>query len=159
MPGWPPVEIRVVIVCDPEGNLRMEALFCTDRQATPGPILAWVIRRWSLEVTCEETRAHLGFETPRHWSDQALARTTPVLLALFALVTLLALPLSQGGHMPVPATTWYRKAEPTFGDCLTFVRRHLGRARDAVNTTAEAEFVPYPREAVDLWSNGLSLAA
>jgi hypothetical protein len=105
-PGLPPVEIRFVIVCDPEGKLRMEAFFCTDLQATPVQILEWVIMRWSVEVTFEEARAHVGFGTQRPWSDQAIARTTPALLALFSLGTVLALPLSQGGHIPVQATAW-----------------------------------------------------
>jgi hypothetical protein len=55
-------------------------------------------------VTVEEARAHLGLETQRHWSDQALARTTPVLLALVSLVTLLAWKRSQDGNIPVPMT-------------------------------------------------------
>ena len=102
-PGLPPVDIRFVLVCDPEGKLRMEAFFCTDLQATPEQILEWVVMRWSVEVTFEEARAHLGLETQRQWSDQAIARTTPVLLALFSLVTVLALQLSQGGQIPVSA--------------------------------------------------------
>jgi hypothetical protein len=93
-PGLPPVEIRFVLVCDPEGELRMEAFCCTNLQATPRPILEWRVRRWSVEVTFEEGRAHLGLETQRQWSDQEIARTTPVLLALFSLVTMLALQLS-----------------------------------------------------------------
>jgi hypothetical protein len=122
-------------------------------------ILEWVIMRWSVEVTFQEARAHLGFETQRQWSDKAIARTTPVLLALFSLVTVLALQLSQGGHIPVQATAWYRKAEPTFGDCLALVRRQLWRARYSVNSAAEAEFVQFPTEAFDLLISGLPLAA
>jgi hypothetical protein len=114
----PPVAIRSVLVADPEGKLRMEALFCTGLQAHPGQILAWVVMRWSVEVTFEEARAHLGIETQRQWSNRAIARTTPVLLALFSLVTLLALRLSEGGAVPVETTAWYDKPEPTFADCL-----------------------------------------
>jgi hypothetical protein len=77
-PGVPPVDIRDVLVCDPTGKLRMEAFFCTDLQATPEQILPWVVRRWSVEVTFEAARAHLGLETQRHWSDQAIARPTPI---------------------------------------------------------------------------------
>jgi len=158
-PGLPPVDIRDVLVCDPEGKLRMEALFCTDLQATPVQILPWVVRRWSVEVTCEEARAHLGVETQRQWSDRAIARTTPVLLALFSLLTVLALRLSQGGSIPVPVTAWYHKAEPTFGDCLALVRRHLWRAQYLVNSAPEAEFVQFPRETVERLLNGLPFAA
>ena len=30
--------------------------------------------RWSIESTFEETRAHLGIETQRQWSDVAIER-------------------------------------------------------------------------------------
>ena len=60
-----PVAIRFVIVCGPEGKLRMEAFFCTDLEATPVQILPWVVRRWAVGVTFEEGRAHLGLETQR----------------------------------------------------------------------------------------------
>jgi DDE superfamily endonuclease len=158
-PRLPPVAIRFVIVCDPEGKLRMEAFFCTDLQATPVQILQWVVMRWSVEVTFEEGRAHLGLETQRQWSDQAIARTTPVLLALFSIVTLLALRLSQGEPIPVATTAWYQKTEPTFADCLALVRRHLWHARYLVNSAADPEFVQFPREAFDLLLTGLPLAA
>jgi hypothetical protein len=148
-----------VLVADPEGKLRMEVFFCTDLQATPEQILAWVVMRWSVEVTFEEARAHLGVETQRQWSDQAIARTTPVLLALFSIATVLALQLSQGGHIPVPVTAWYRKVEPTFADCLALVRWHLWRARYLVNSTAEAELMQFPREALELLIHGFPLAA
>jgi hypothetical protein len=100
----------------------MEVFFCTDLDAPPVQILQWVVMRRSVEVTFEEARAHLGLETQRQWSDQAIARTTPIRLALFSLVTVLALQLSHGGQIPVPTTAWYRKAEPTFADCLALVR-------------------------------------
>jgi hypothetical protein len=158
-PGLPPVDIRYVLVCDPEGKLRMEAFFCTDLQATPEQILQWVVMRWSVEVTFEEARAHLGLETQRQWSDRAIARTTPVLLALFALVTLMALRLSQASPIPVPMTAWYHKAEPTFADCLALVRQHLWRARYVVNSAAEPEFVQFPREAFELLVTGLPSVA
>ena len=77
-PGWPPVDSREVLVCDPTGKLHRDAVFCTDRQATPEQILPWVVRRWSVEVTCEEARAPLGLETQPPWSDHAIARTTPL---------------------------------------------------------------------------------
>jgi hypothetical protein len=158
-PKLPPVALRFVIVCDPTGKLRMEAFFCTDLQATPEQILQWVVMRWSVEVTFEETRAHLGWETQRQWSDRAIARTTPVLLAVFSLVTVMALRLSESGQIPVLVTAWYHKAEPTFADCLTFVRQHIWRARYFVNSAAEAEFVQFPREAFELLLTGLPLAA
>jgi hypothetical protein len=158
-PRLPPVAIRYVLVADPEGKLRMEAFFCTDLEATPVAILQWVVMRWSLEVTFEEGRAHLGLETQRQWSDQAIARTTPVLLALFSLVTLLALQWSHGGEIPVPVTAWYHKTEPTFVDCLALVRRHLWRVRYLMNSAPEADIMQFPQEVLDLLIHGLPAAA
>jgi hypothetical protein len=158
-PRQPPVAIRYVLVADPEGKLRMEAFFCTDLEATPVEILPWVVMRWSVEVTFEEGRTHLGLETQRQWSDQAIARTTPVLLALFSLVTVLALRLSQDGQIAVPVTAWYHKAEPTFVDCLALVRQHLWRARYLVNATPQAEFMQFPREVLELLIHHVPLAA
>jgi hypothetical protein len=128
-PRLPPVAIRDVLVGDPEGKLRLEAWFCPDVQATPLERVPWVVMRWSVEVTRAEARAHLGFETPRQWSEKAIARTSPALLALSSRVTLLALPLSQGGQIAVPVTPWSHKAEPTCADCLALVRQHLWRAQ------------------------------
>jgi hypothetical protein len=158
-PKWPPVAIRFVLVCDPEGKLRMEAFFCTDLHTTPAQILQWVVMRWSVEVTFEECRSHLGLETQRQWSSQAIARTTPVLSGLFSIVTVLALQLSQGGQIPVPTSAWYHKAEPTFADCLALVRQHLWRARFLVNSTANRECVQFPEGVFELLLIGLPLAA
>jgi DDE superfamily endonuclease len=158
-PRLPPVAIRYVLVADPEGKLRMEAFFCTDLQATPVEVLPWVVMRWSVEVTFEEARAHLGFETQRQWSEKAIARTTPVLLGLFSLLTLLALQLSQNGQIPGPATAWYHKVEPTFADCLVLVRRHLWRAQYLVNSAAEPEFRQFPWEVFECLLTGFPLPA
>jgi hypothetical protein len=35
-----------------------------------------------MEVTYEESRAHLGVETQRQWSDPAVFRTAPLLFGL-----------------------------------------------------------------------------
>jgi hypothetical protein len=84
------VPIRYVLVRDPAGDLRSQAFLCTELNAEPVDILRWFVRRWSMEVTFAEVRRHLGFETQRQWSDPAIARTTPVLLGLFSLITLWA---------------------------------------------------------------------
>jgi DDE superfamily endonuclease len=158
-PRLPPVAIRDGLVCDPEDKRRLEAFVCTDLEATPVPIREWVLMRWSVEVTFEEARAHLGLETQRQWSDHAIARTTPVRLALFSMVTMRALRLSPGGQIPVPVTAWYRTAEPTFADCLTLVRRHRWCARFLMNSAVQPACVQFPRETFELLIHGLLLAA
>lgn len=128
--GKSPLPIRWVLIRDPQGKFRAQALLCTDLQALPEQILLWFIRRWQIEVTLQEVRTHLGVETQRQWSDLAIVRTTPALLGLFSLVTLLAHSLTQGGTLPMRQAAWYAKPLPTFADALAAVRRqwwcHLG---------------------------------
>jgi hypothetical protein len=126
--GYDPVPVRWVLVRDPEGKSKPEAYFCSDQTVTAMQIMAWVIARWNIEVTFEEARAHLGFETQRQWSDRAIERTSPCLLGLFSLVVLMAQTLHPE-TLPTQQTAWYVKVEATFSDALAAVRRDLwGRA-------------------------------
>ena len=88
--GLPVVPIRWVLIRDPKRRFAPQALLCSDPAQDPAQIVAWFVRRWRVEVTFQEVRHHLGVETQRQWSDKAIARTTPCLLALFSIVTLLA---------------------------------------------------------------------
>ena len=115
--------------------------------------------RWAVEVTFEEARTQLGLETQRQWADKAIARTTPVLLGLFSLVTVLAWRLCPSGHIPLEATAWYHKSEATFVDCLAVVRQQLRRARYLVNSVPQADCMQLPQEVFDLLLTDLPLAA
>ena len=74
----------------------------------------WFVRRWRVEVTFHEVRTHLGVETQRQWSDAAIARTTPTLLGLFSLVTLLAHQSAKRKNLPIRQAAWYTKERPPF---------------------------------------------
>ena len=82
-----------------------------------------------MEVTFRQVREHLGVETQRPWNERAMARTTPCLLALFSLVTLLAQQLGEqkapARGCPVRQSAWYVKEPATYSDALAWVRRHL----------------------------------
>ena len=123
--GKPPVLIRWVLILDPQGTFAPQALLCTDPAADPNQILEWFVLRWQLEVTFREVRTHLGVETQRQWSDQAIARTTPILLGLFSWTTLAAHALQKGHPMTQRRAAWYDKPSPTFVDAIALVRRHL----------------------------------
>ena len=125
--GHPAVPIRWVIVRDPLGKFKTQALLCTDLQAKPQQIVEYFIQRWQLEVTLRDVREHLGVETQRQWSALAIARTTPALLGLFSLVTVLAHRLAQRGKVLTRQTAWYAKPRPTFSDALAAVRYELWR--------------------------------
>jgi len=143
--GKPPVPIRWVLIRDPEGKFKTKALLCTDLSATPVRIVEWFVRRWRVEVTFEEVRAHLGVETQRQWSDLAIARTTPALLGLFSLVTLLAHQLTESEPLPVRQAAWYVKQRPTFSDALATVRYQLWHPRDFHTSPSSTDMVKIPR--------------
>jgi hypothetical protein len=126
--GKPALPIRWVLIRDPQGKFKSQALLCTDPQAKPMQILEWFMRRWQVEVTFHEVRTHLGVETQRQWSDLAIARTTPSLLGLFSLVTLLANQSVTHGQLPIRQAAWYHKPLPTFADALAMVRHQLWQA-------------------------------
>ena len=123
--GQPPLPIRWVLIRDPKGKFRTQALLCTDLNIGPEQIIKWFVLRWRLEVTLHEAREHLGMETQRQWSDLAILRTTPALLALFSLVTLLAHQHARRRKLPIRQAAWYRKSRPTFSDALAVVRRQI----------------------------------
>ena len=88
--GKPIVPILWVLVRYPDGRHEPEAFLCTDTEANPRDVLDCYNRRWAIETTYEESRAHLGVETQRQWSDPAIFRTTPLLLGLHTVVALYA---------------------------------------------------------------------
>jgi hypothetical protein len=156
--GLPPVPLRWVLIRDPRGTFGTQALLCTDLAATPEQILGWFVQRWQAEVTFAEARRHLGVETQRQWSDQAIRRATPALLGLFSLVTLLARPyLAVGGG--VRRAAWYRKPRPTFADALAWVRRRLGGQAAFCTSVCAADVVKVPRAVVDRLTEALCYAA
>ncbi len=107
-------------------EFKTQALLSTDLNLKPKQILQWFILRWRLEVTFREAREHLGMETQRQWSDKAILRTTPALLALFSLVTLIAHQhAKRRKKFPMRQTAWYHKPKPTFSDALALVRAQI----------------------------------
>src|SRR5436309_10753014 len=113
-----------VLIRDPTQRFDPRALLCMDLTQNPLTIVSWFVRRWQVEVTFQEVRKSLGVESQRQWADQAIARTTPCLLALFSLVTLLADQLARQDSLPPRQDAWYRKLRPTFADALAAVRQH-----------------------------------
>lgn len=125
--GFDPLAIRWVLVRDPLGDFPSTAFFSTTLSFSPIQILTCFILRWSLEVTFQESHAHLGLETQRQSSDLAIQRTTPALLGLFSLITLFAFRLTADNALPLPvrSAAWYVKSHPTFSDVIAFVRFFL----------------------------------
>jgi len=80
----------------------------------------------------------------RQWSDLAIVRTTPALLALSSLVTIFAHQLVDEHPFPIRQAAWYTKALPTFSDTLAFVRQHLWPSAFFSVSSREGDTVQIP---------------
>ena len=153
------VPVRWVLIRDPGGEFKTQALLCTDLQADPEEILRWFMMRWQLEVTFQEMRRHLGFETQRQWSELAIRRTTPALLGLFSIVTLLAHQRMRRSMQAVRKATWYRKSRPTFSDALALVRKELWADATFCGSPSATDTVKVPRAFVERLTDAVCYAA
>ena len=159
--GLPAVPLRWVLIRDPEGEFDTQALLCTDLSVEPAQIISWFVRRWQMEATFQEMRQRLGFESQRHWSEKAIRRTAPALLALFSLVTLFAHQrMAQGSGIVVRQTAWYRKSYPTFSDALALVRKELWAQEETFCGSAQqTDTVKVPREFMERLTDAVCYAA
>lgn len=153
--GSDPLPIRWVLTRDPLGKRPPKAIFSTDPTQTAEQIIRDFMKRWSLEVTFEESRAHVGIETQRQWSDLAIERSTPLLFGLYSLVTLFGRALHPDGHIPVAQAAWYRKQIATFRDVLAAVRRTLWGHGTFPTSPTDPGVVLVPRSTLERWSVAL----
>lgn len=117
------VPVRWVFVHDLSGTHRDEYFYSTDPTLTPQRIVSLYTARWSIEVTFQEVRVHLGLATVRNWSKTSVLRTAPCLLGLFSLVSLIFARATAGKTPKVRSAGWYPKQQATFSDAMRAVRR------------------------------------
>ena len=120
-----PIAIRWVLVMDPAGEMDPLPLMSTDVTLTAIRIIELYVDRWGLEVTFQEAREHLGVETQKQWSDKAIARTTPNLMALYSMVCLIGHRMNEEAPLTAEKTAWYDKDKVSFSDLLKAVRMTL----------------------------------
>ena len=143
--GQPPLPLTWVLVRHGDAQYPPRAFFSTCSSDQADDIVTCFIKRWSIETTFEESRAHLGFETQRQWSDLATERTTPCLLSLYSLVALLAHDLYLDGRLAIRTSAWYAKEQATFSDALAAVRQHLWEVEYFSTSTPDTELIEVPR--------------
>jgi hypothetical protein len=157
--GKPPVAIRWVLIRDPQERFKPQALLSTNLEHTSAQMLTWFVRRWTIEVTFEEARAHLGMETQRQGNDRAMARATPALLSLYSIITLTAQLLIEKGATCVRSTAWYGKTRPTFSDAIALVRRQLWDHIHFSTSQQETDMIQIPRVLLERLTEALCYAA
>lgn len=143
--GLTPLPIRWVVVKGLDNLHPARAFFSTEQELSACQIVAAFVGRWCLEVTFEESRAHLGVETQRQWSDLAIERSTPALLGLFSLVAVLGEQLHPDGKIPIATTAWYHKEQATFSDVLLAVRRALWNDFNFYTSPSNPDMLLIPR--------------
>jgi hypothetical protein len=116
------VPIRWVFVHDLDGTHEDRYFYSTDVSFSASKIVTLYTTRWSIEVSFEEVRLHLGFHTPRCWAKNSVLRMGPCLLGLFSLVCLIYHRQTRGQGTRPAATAWYAKAEVSFADAIATVR-------------------------------------
>lgn len=154
--GKKPIAIRWVLV---RLDNKLTGLVSNDPALTADAMIGYFVRRWSIETTFALVRAHLGVETQRQWSELAISRTTPVLMSLFSLVTLVANSLQKQGQLVCQVSGWYVKKQLTFSDALAGVRRYLWQEMNFRISEEDIVYVKMSRQQHQLWQNALTWAA
>jgi hypothetical protein len=157
--GLPPVAMRWVLIRDPQDAFAPQALVTTCLSHTPQQMVEWFVRRWQMEVTFEEARAHLGIETQRQWNDWAIGRTTPALFGLYSFVALMAQDLFQSQGPSLRTAAWYVKERPTFSDALAVIRRELWSTCHFSMSAFTEEMVKIPRSVFERLTDTVCYAA
>lgn len=147
--GSDPLPIRWVLTRDPAGKRPPKAIFSTDPTQSAEQIISDEISRWSLEVTFEESRAHLGIETQRQWSDLAIERSTPLLFGLYSGVPLFGRALHPDGQIPIAQAAWYRKHTATFRGVLAAVRQQVWGQVTFPTSPTDPDVVLVPRSTLE----------
>jgi hypothetical protein len=115
--------LTIVLVRDPEGKRPDQMFYCTRLDWEARQVLSAYAGRWAIEVTFENSKQFLGLEDPANRLPLAVQRTAPMALVLYSLIVAW---FHRLGHAWVrfPDRPWYtQKAEPSFADLLTTLRR------------------------------------
>jgi hypothetical protein len=113
----------IVLVRDTLGKRPDQMFYCTCLDWNARQILSAYAGRWSIEVAFENGKQLLGLEDPANRKEKAVRRTAPMALVLHSL-TIAWFHQVGHRHLAFPDRPWYpRKAEPSFADMLTTLRR------------------------------------
>jgi hypothetical protein len=118
--------IAVVLVRDPLGQWRDEALVTTDPNASAAFVIQGYCRRWSVELAFFDSKQHLGLHDPRVWSERSVERAHPMAWFLESLVILwYCVDGHEGSHVERDRRWYTTKVTPTFTDMLGALRLQM----------------------------------
>lgn len=114
--------LKIVAVEPLTGGRKAQAFFSTCPTDTIEQVLTRYAARWSLEVTNHDAKGQLGFEEPQGWTRQAVERTAPVAMLLYALVVLWFSREGRRYYQPLQRPWYIGKTQPSFADMLATLR-------------------------------------
>jgi DDE superfamily endonuclease len=118
--------VAVVLVRDPAGQWRDEALVATDPSASAGFVILGYCRRWGVELAFFESKQFLGLHDPRVRSERSVERAHPMAWFVGSLTILWYCLEGHGGSHVERDRPWYRtKITPTFTDMLGALRLQM----------------------------------
>jgi hypothetical protein len=118
--------IAVVLVRDPLGEWRDEALVTTEASASAAFVIQGYCRRWSVELAFFDSKQHLGLHEPRVRSERSVERAHPMAWFVESLVIVWYCAGGHGGSQVEKDRPWYKKKmTPTFTDMLGALRLQM----------------------------------
>jgi DDE superfamily endonuclease len=118
--------LQVVLVRDPEGKWRNEALLSTELGLSAQEVIEGYLRRWSVEVAYCDAKQMLGFHEPMVRCAASVERAHPLAWFAGSLVVLWYAQMGQDEPAAQRQRPWYKnKVAPTFADMLACCRLHL----------------------------------
>ena len=121
--------LRVVLIHDPEGKWRDEALLSMDLGLSVAEVILAYMRRWSVEVAYFESKQLLGLHDPMVWSAAAVERAHPMAWFVGGMVVQWYVVEGQQHEQARRNRPWYsKKVEPTFADMLSSCRLYVWKS-------------------------------
>lgn len=118
--------VAVVLVRDPAGKWRDEALVVTDPGADAKAVIEGYCRRWSIELAFFDSKQFLGLHDPRVRCERSVERAHPMAWFVGTLVVLWYSIEGHSGPQVHRERPWYkRKPVPTFTDMLGALRLQM----------------------------------
>jgi len=122
--------VMVVLVRDPSGQWRDEALVATDPTASAAFVILGYCRRWSVELAFFDGKQFLGLHDPQVRSEQSVERAHPMAWFIGSLTILWYCVEGHAGSHVERERPWYdRKATPTFTDMLGALRLQMWESK------------------------------
>src|SRR5947209_111330 len=118
--------VMVVLVRDPSGQWRDEALVATNPTVSAEFVIQGYCRRWSVELAFFDSKQHLGLHDPQVWSVRSVERAHPMAWFVASLTILwYCLEGHKGSHVHRDRPWYKSKITPTFTDMLGALRLQM----------------------------------